>query len=74
MKGGSETRQAFVLAGVVALIAGGIGGAGIYTSVSARNQEQNQTPATTPAGPLCRAADRAELVPAGGALFGASKA
>ncbi|WP_163167345.1 glycosyl hydrolase [Arthrobacter sp. Alg241-R88] len=73
-KGGSETRQAFVLAGVVALVAGGIGGAGIYTSVSARakeqNQQQNQAPATTPSGPLCRAADRAELVPASGALFG----
>jgi hypothetical protein len=69
-KGSPETRQVLVLAGVVALIAGGIGGAGIIGSFPARSQQQDQTPQPTLTSPVCQTVDRADLVPDSGALFG----
>jgi hypothetical protein len=71
-KGSSETRQVLVLAGVVALIAGGIGGAGIVGSLAARDAEQqhNQAAEPTPTAQACEVMERTSLVPASGALFG----
>jgi hypothetical protein len=69
-KGNPETRQVLILVGVVALIAGGIGGAGILGSISARGQQQSQPPSPTATAPACQAIDRADLAPASGALFG----
>ncbi|TLM88207.1 glycoside hydrolase family 26 protein [Pseudarthrobacter sp. NamE5] len=73
-KGLSETRQVVALAGVVVLVAGGVGAAGIYGSLSARAHEQQrqqtQTLGTAPAASVCEVLDRAEMVPETGTLFG----
>lgn len=73
-KGSSETRQVLALVGAVVLVAGGIGGAGIYNSLSARAEEQQRQQSPAPeavsASPVCEVLDRAGLVPAAGALFG----
>lgn len=69
-EGSSETRQVFVLVGVVALVAAGIGGAGIYSGLASREQEQTQPTQPLPIARPCEVPDRALLVPASGALFG----
>ena len=69
-KGSSETRQVLAMAGIVALIAGGVGAAGILGSVSARGQQPSAVPSPTAAAAACEAMDRRDLVPDTGALFG----
>ena len=69
-KGSSETRQVLAMAGIVALIAGGVGAAGILGSVSARGQQPSAVPSPTAAAAACEAMDRKDLVPDTGALFG----
>lgn len=74
LKGSSKLRDVVLRVGIVALLAAGIGGAGIYTGLAGQQGQQKQQPGLTleTAAPaqICQATDRASLVPASGALFG----
>jgi hypothetical protein len=61
------------MAGVVALIAAGIGGVSIYNSLTSREDTAAPQSTVQPEDtqrPVCQVVDRAALVPADGALFG----
>jgi hypothetical protein len=69
-KGTSGTRRVFVLVGLAAAIAAGIGGAGLYGGLAGGQDRQSQVAEPEPTAPVCQVQDRASLVPASGALFG----
>lgn len=66
-RAGADARRMLVLAGVVAVVAGAVGGVSIYSSLADRGTASS---GPTTAGPVCQVTGRDALVPAEGALFG----